>query len=72
MFASPVTLRRLALASLVANVIIVVTGGAVRLSGSGLGMAIAPPLAYFAEVVRFARKWHRHPSLIDLVCLSRV
>ncbi len=33
----PVGLRRLALASIVANVGIVVTGGAVRLTGSGLG-----------------------------------
>jgi cytochrome c oxidase assembly protein subunit 15 len=36
------TLRRLALASLVANVAIVVTGGAVRLTGSGLGCPTWP------------------------------
>jgi cytochrome c oxidase assembly protein subunit 15 len=36
-FALPTTLRRLALASVIANVGIVVTGGAVRLTGSGLG-----------------------------------
>src|SRR5205823_13451944 len=35
-------LRRLALASLVANVAIVVTGGAVRLTGSGLGCPTWP------------------------------
>ncbi|RKR86981.1 cytochrome c oxidase assembly protein subunit 15 [Micromonospora pisi] len=35
-------LRRLALASVVANVIIVVTGGAVRLTGSGLGCPTWP------------------------------
>lgn len=35
--ASPVLVRRLTLASLVANVLIVITGGAVRLTGSGLG-----------------------------------
>jgi cytochrome c oxidase assembly protein subunit 15 len=35
-------LRRLAIASVVANVIIVVTGGAVRLSGSGLGCPTWP------------------------------
>lgn len=34
---TPVLLRRLALASLVANLVIVITGGAVRLTGSGLG-----------------------------------
>ena len=35
-------LRRLALASLVVNVVIVVTGGAVRLTGSGLGCPTWP------------------------------
>ncbi len=39
---SPTQLRRLALASIVANVGIVVTGGAVRLSGSGLGCPTWP------------------------------
>jgi heme a synthase len=39
---SPLILRRLALASLVANVIIVVTGGAVRLTNSGLGCPTWP------------------------------
>ena len=38
----PATLRRLALATLVANVLIVVTGGAVRLTGSGLGCPTWP------------------------------
>jgi cytochrome c oxidase assembly protein subunit 15 len=41
-FASAVTLRRLALGSLIANIGIVVTGGAVRLSGSGLGCPTFP------------------------------
>jgi cytochrome c oxidase assembly protein subunit 15 len=36
------TLRRLALASVLANVVIVVTGGAVRLTGSGLGCPTWP------------------------------
>ena len=36
------TLRRLAMASVVANVVIVVTGGAVRLTGSGLGCPTWP------------------------------
>jgi cytochrome c oxidase assembly protein subunit 15 len=40
--ASPVTLRRLAAASVVANVVIVVSGGAVRLTGSGLGCPTWP------------------------------
>src|SRR5262249_42002732 len=40
--ASAVAMRRLALASLVANVAIVVTGGAVRLTGSGLGCPTWP------------------------------
>lgn len=38
----PEALRRLALASVVANVVIVVTGGAVRLSDSGLGCPTWP------------------------------
>ncbi len=37
-----ILLRRLALASLVANVVIVITGGAVRLTGSGLGCPTWP------------------------------
>jgi cytochrome c oxidase assembly protein subunit 15 len=41
-FAAPATLRRLALASVIANVGIVVTGGAVRLTGSGLGCPTWP------------------------------
>ena len=39
---APGTLRRLALASVIANVVIVVTGGAVRLTGSGLGCPTWP------------------------------
>src|SRR5262249_31188968 len=39
---SQVTLRRAALASLVANVGLVITGGAVRLTGSGLGCPTWP------------------------------
>ncbi|UQX90186.1 COX15/CtaA family protein [Jatrophihabitans telluris] len=38
----PTVLRRLALASVIANVVIVVTGGAVRLTGSGLGCPTWP------------------------------
>ncbi|WP_326553014.1 COX15/CtaA family protein [Micromonospora sp. NBC_01813] len=40
--ATPALLRRLTLASLVANVAIVVTGGGVRLTGSGLGCPTWP------------------------------
>ena len=39
---SPLLLRRMALASVVANVGIVITGGAVRLTGSGLGCPTVP------------------------------
>ena len=39
---SPRVLRELALASVVANVVIVVTGGAVRLTASGLGCPTWP------------------------------
>lgn len=39
---SPVLLRRVALASVIANVGIVITGGAVRLTGSGLGCPTWP------------------------------
>ena len=40
--ASPTAVRRLALASVVANTVIVVTGGAVRLTSSGLGCPTVP------------------------------
>jgi len=39
---SPLLLRRVALASVIANVGIVITGGAVRLTGSGLGCPTVP------------------------------
>ena len=39
---SPVALRRWAVASLVSNVAIVVTGGLVRVTGSGLGCSTWP------------------------------
>ena len=39
---SPATVSRLAFANLVANGLIVVTGGAVRLTGSGLGCPTFP------------------------------
>ncbi len=42
MTVSPALVRRLALASLIANVLIVLTGGAVRLTGSGLGCPTWP------------------------------
>jgi cytochrome c oxidase assembly protein subunit 15 len=47
-----VVLRRFALASLVANVVIVVTGGVVRLTGSGLGCPTWPQCAPGSLVVR--------------------
>jgi len=62
----PAVLRRLALATLVANVGIVVTGGAVRLTGSGLGCptwpsctdaSLTPTREYAAHgVIEFANR----------------
>ncbi|MEO7262220.1 MAG: COX15/CtaA family protein [Jatrophihabitantaceae bacterium] len=62
----PATLRRLALATLIANVVIVVTGGAVRLTGSGLGCptwpsctddSLTPTREYAAHgVIEFANR----------------
>ena len=62
----PATLRRLALASMLANVLIVVTGGAVRLTGSGLGCptwpsctedSLTPTKEYAAHgVIEFANR----------------
>jgi cytochrome c oxidase assembly protein subunit 15 len=63
---SPRVLRELALASVVANVVIVVTGGAVRLTGSGLGCptwpqctgeSLTPTKAYsFHGVIEFTNR----------------
>jgi heme a synthase len=62
----PATLRRLALASLIANVGIVVTGGAVRLTSSGLGCptwpsctdsSLTPTRAYAAHgIIEFTNR----------------
>lgn len=49
--ASPAVLRRLALASIVVNVLIVVSGGAVRLSNSGLGCPTWPTCSGSSLVV---------------------
>jgi cytochrome c oxidase assembly protein subunit 15 len=57
-FASPATLRRLALTSLVANIGIVVTGGAVRLSGSGLGCPTWPRCTDASYVTTRAMGYH--------------
>ena len=63
---SPRVLRELALASVVVNVVIVVTGGAVRLTGSGLGCptwpqctgsSLTPTKAYsFHGVIEFTNR----------------
>lgn len=63
---SPVALRRLAIASLVANVLIIVTGGAVRLTKSGLGcptwpkctgQSLTPTEAYsFHGIIEFTNR----------------
>jgi heme a synthase len=65
-FGSAVVLRRLAIASLSANVLIVVTGGAVRLTNSGLGCptwpsctsaSLVPTKAYsFHGVIEFSNR----------------
>lgn len=65
-FAAPRVLRELALASLVANVVIVVTGGAVRLTSSGLGCptwpqcttsSLTPTRAYsFHGIIEFTNR----------------
>ncbi|MBA3265337.1 MAG: heme A synthase [Nocardioidaceae bacterium] len=52
------TLRRLAVASLVANVAIVVTGGAVRLTSSGLGCPTWPRCTDESFVVQGELGWH--------------
>lgn len=63
---SPLTLSRLALASVIANVAIVVTGGAVRLTSSGLGCptwpsctdgSLTPTKAYAAHgIIEFTNR----------------
>jgi cytochrome c oxidase assembly protein subunit 15 len=55
---SPATLRRLALASVIANVGIVVTGGAVRLTGSGLGCPTWPHCDGNSYVTTPAQGYH--------------
>jgi cytochrome c oxidase assembly protein subunit 15 len=57
-FGAPSTLRRLALASLLANVGIVVTGGAVRLTGSGLGCPTWPHCDGSSYVTTPAQGYH--------------
>jgi cytochrome c oxidase assembly protein subunit 15 len=52
------TLKRLAVATLVANVVIVVTGGAVRLTGSGLGCPTWPRCSSGSFVVHHALGMH--------------
>ncbi|MEJ7706008.1 MAG: COX15/CtaA family protein [Nocardioidaceae bacterium] len=52
------TLKRLAVASLLANVVIVVTGGAVRLTSSGLGCPTWPRCTEESFVVHGELGWH--------------
>src|SRR6478735_11370174 len=54
---TPLVYRRLAVAALVANVVIVVTGGLVRLTGSGLGCSGWPE----CEPGELAPGWSFHP-----------
>lgn len=55
---SPRTVRRAALAALVMSVLIVVTGGAVRLTGSGLGCDTWPKCTDDSLVVTQAQGFH--------------
>ncbi|MGO4461250.1 heme A synthase [Streptomyces sp. M-16] len=55
---SPQTVRRAALAALVMSVLIVVTGGAVRLTGSGLGCDTWPKCTDDSLVVTQAQGFH--------------
>src|SRR5699024_9447712 len=52
--------RRILLANLIAQVVIVVTGGAVRLTGSGLGCSTWPQCepGEFTPVMHEAVSWH--------------
>jgi len=52
------TLKRLAVASLIANIAIVVTGGAVRLTSSGLGCPTWPRCTDDSFVVQGELGWH--------------
>ena len=56
---SPVALRRLALASVAVNVLIVVTGGAVRLTNSGLGCPTWPRCSGSSLVPTHALSVHK-------------
>jgi heme a synthase len=55
---SPALLRRLALASVIVNVLIVVTGGLVRLTGSGLGCPTWPRCTDDSYVTTRAMGYH--------------
>ncbi len=55
---TPITMRRLALASLVANIGIVATGGLVRLTNSGLGCPTWPRCESTDFVPTNALSWH--------------
>ncbi|NTW39321.1 MAG: cytochrome oxidase assembly protein [Cellulomonadaceae bacterium] len=57
---SPTWVRRILLANLVGQVVIVVTGGAVRLTGSGLGCSTWPQCepGQFTPVLHEAASWH--------------
>jgi cytochrome c oxidase assembly protein subunit 15 len=57
-FGTPDILRRVALASLIANIGIVVTGGAVRLTGSGLGCPTWPRCDDHSYVYAPERGYH--------------
>jgi cytochrome c oxidase assembly protein subunit 15 len=57
-FRSPVALQRVALASLAINILLVITGGAVRLTGSGLGCPTWPKCTDSSYVTTQAMGYH--------------
>src|SRR5260370_72393 len=57
-FRSPLLLRRAALVSLALNVLLVVTGGAVRLTGSGMGCPTWPRCTDSSYFARAALGFH--------------
>jgi heme a synthase len=71
-FGTPTVLRRLALASLIANIGIVVTGGAVRLTGSGLGCPTWPRCDATSYVAAPAHGYHAKVEFGNRLLISVV
>jgi cytochrome c oxidase assembly protein subunit 15 len=71
-FGTPTVLRRLALASLIANIAIVVTGGAVRLTGSGLGCPTWPRCDAHSYTYAPERGYHSYVEFGNRTLISVV